>query len=88
MHFCFCNRLSLVLAKREPVWGWGGLRGWGEQPGEAPLRLKTLVQRELQTNPREYTLGLTEEEVEEHVGGNYPPGVASNWNVFSNEFVL
>jgi hypothetical protein len=30
----------------------------------------------------------SEEEVEEHVGGNYPPGVASNWNMFSNEFVL
>jgi hypothetical protein len=78
-----CNRLSLVLSRLEPVRGWGGLGGWGEQPGEPPVRLKTLVQRELQTKPSEYTLGLTLEEVEEHVRGNYPPGVFSNSNVFS-----
>ena len=40
---CLFHTLSLALAGRQPVKGWGGPDGWGNGPGQAALRLKSLV---------------------------------------------
>ena len=80
---CLFDTMALLLGDRTPVDGWGGIEataeagvGGASKAAEGAQRLQRLVTDELRRNPSRYTLalGLTVEEVLQHVEGNSPPG--------------
>jgi len=67
---CLFHVMALLLPDREPVEGWGGAEGEGGELERAE-RLKELVTGELRRTPQRYTLGLTVDEVLQHVDGRF-----------------
>jgi len=71
---CLYLTMALVLEGRQPIAGGVGWSGWGKDMQEGAKRLKQMVREELSRNAAQYTLGLTVEEVQEHVAANSHAG--------------